>query len=193
MIASLVPSFFLDDPKLAEWIFPLGSNFLYHLQESGYYHIQATKPDTIGIALSNNPAGLAAYILEKFSTLTNKNFRDRFDGGLEDFFTWDELIDNLMIYYMTNSITTASRIYKENYYDILNHELVRVAVHVPVGAIYFKNEQVLTQFPFIIKERYKNIIHVTYHDDGGHFAPLQFPELLHKDVLTFVKKSLNKH
>jgi juvenile hormone epoxide hydrolase len=191
LIASLFPKIFLDDPKLSEWDFSLSSQFAFILQEMGYYHIQATKPDTIGIALSNNPAGLAAYILEKFSTLTNENFRARADGGLEEFFTLDELIDNLMIYYITNCITSASRIYKENYHDIKNHELLRVAVHVPVGAIYLRNE-ILPQFPFILRERYKNIIHVTYHDDGGHFATLQVPELMYDDILTFVEKTIRK-
>lgn len=189
LIASFFPNFFLDDSKLIDWVFPLSSHFSYLLQESGYYHIQATKPETIGIALSNNPAGLAAYILEKFSTLTNKNFRERFDGGLEEFFTLDELIDNLMIYYMTNCITSATRIYKENYSDAKNHELLRVAVHVPVGAIYLKHE-IYPQFSFLLSERYKNIIHVTYHDDGGHFASLQVPELLYEDILSFVEKTL---
>ena len=52
-------------------------------------HIQATKPDTVGIALSENPIGLAAYILEKFSTWTNPSYRNEADGGLEKYFTLD--------------------------------------------------------------------------------------------------------
>ncbi|MEE6523201.1 hypothetical protein FKM82_021967 [Ascaphus truei] len=53
------------------------------LLESGYLHIQATKPDTVGCALNDSPVGLAAYILEKFSTWTDNKFRDIQDGGLE--------------------------------------------------------------------------------------------------------------
>ena len=53
----------------------------YLLQESGYMHIQGTKPDTVGVGLSNSPLGLAAYILEKFSTWTNKSWRELHDGG----------------------------------------------------------------------------------------------------------------
>ncbi|TGZ54250.1 Epoxide hydrolase [Temnothorax longispinosus] len=83
------------------------------LAETGYFHIQATKPDTVGVGLNDSPAGLAAYIIEKFSTGTNPSYKKRADGGFLEKFTYDELIDNLMIYWVSNSITTAMRIYAE--------------------------------------------------------------------------------
>lgn len=68
-----------------------------------------------GTGLSDSPAGLAAYILEKFSTWTNPEYRFREDGGLLEKFTLDELLDNLMVYWVTNSITTSQRLYAENF------------------------------------------------------------------------------
>lgn len=66
-----------------------------------------------GDARAHNPIGLAAYILEKFSTWTNPEYRSRDDGGLDNDFSKDALLDNLMIYFLTNSITTSVRLYSE--------------------------------------------------------------------------------
>lgn len=66
-----------------------------------------------GTALSDTPAGLAAYILEKFSTWTNPEFKKLPDGGLPKKFKLDALLDNIMIYWVTNSITTSQRLYSE--------------------------------------------------------------------------------
>ncbi|XP_012499801.1 PREDICTED: epoxide hydrolase 1 [Propithecus coquereli] len=67
-----------------ELMYPFKEKFLYSImRESGYMHIQCTKPDTVGCALNDSPVGLAAYILEKFSTWTNAEYRYLEDGGLE--------------------------------------------------------------------------------------------------------------
>jgi juvenile hormone epoxide hydrolase len=142
---------------------------------------------SINIALSNNPIGLAAWILEKFSTATNREYRQRADGGFENDFTLDALLDNIMIYYLTNSATTSSRIYKENFNK--TYPMDRVAVEVPTGCAHFKNE-IQHQFNFLTQERFKKIIHNSYFDHGGHFAAMQLPKILHKDFVLFVKKTL---
>ncbi len=69
----------------------------------------------VGTALSSSPLGLAAYILEKFSTWTHKNNPDAVDGNLTKRFTLDELLTNIMIYWIDNSITSSQRFYKENF------------------------------------------------------------------------------
>lgn len=66
-----------------------------------------------GVALTHSPLGLGAYILEKFSTWTNRSWIDREDGGIVENFTLDELLDNVMIYWVTGSITTSQRLYAE--------------------------------------------------------------------------------
>ncbi|XP_068892776.1 juvenile hormone epoxide hydrolase 2-like [Tenebrio molitor] len=94
-------------------IYPLSSKFAFILLESGYLHLQATKPDTVGVALNDSPIGLAAYILEKFITGTNQAWKNLEDGGLTQKFTYTDLLDNIMIYWVTNSITTSIRLYSE--------------------------------------------------------------------------------
>ena len=77
-------------------------------------HIQSTKPDSVGAALNDSPVGLAAYILEKFSTWTNPDNVNKADGGLTEKFTLDELLTNIMIYWISNNVTSSMRYYKEN-------------------------------------------------------------------------------
>ena len=70
----------------------------------------------LGCALHDSPAGLAAYILEKFSTVTHSKFRDSPDGGLfsKDFpLTLDDMLTNVMIYWISGTATSAARLYKE--------------------------------------------------------------------------------
>lgn len=71
--------------------------------------------------MADSPAGLAAYILEKFSTGTNRTYKQMEDAGLLEKFTYDELLDNVMVFWVTNSFTTAMRLYAEvNTYRVLN-------------------------------------------------------------------------
>lgn len=190
-IASFYPSLFIKEEKLAEWIYPFTPNFFNLLQESGYMHIQATKPDTIGTALLNNPVGLAAYIIEKFSTWTNPDYRKLADGGLEKYFTLDSLLDNIMIYYLTDSITTSVRIYKESFIEDSIFEIDRVPVIPPSACAHFKQE-LMHQPEFILKDKFLNLIQSSYFEDGGHFAALQLPQILYKDFIEFVQKTLTQ-
>jgi hypothetical protein len=65
------------------------------------------------VALNDSPIGLAAYILEKFITWTNPAWKNLEDGGLTKKYTYTDLLDNVMIYWVTNSITTSMRLYSE--------------------------------------------------------------------------------
>lgn len=68
-----------------------------------------------GLALNESPVSMAVYILEKFSTWTNPDYRFKEDGGLLEKYTMDELLDNVMIYWVTNSMTTSMRLYAETF------------------------------------------------------------------------------
>jgi juvenile hormone epoxide hydrolase len=92
-----------------------------------------------------------------------------------------------MIYYLSNSITTSVRIYKETFNKA--YPMDRVAVEVPTGCAHFKNE-IQHQFNFLTQERFKNIIHNSYFDHGGHFAAMQLPKVLYEDFVEFVRKTL---
>lgn len=188
-IASFKPSLFINEEKLISWIYPFGPKFLDLLQESGYMHIQATKPDTIGVALQNNPVGLAAYIIEKFSTWTNAEYRNLPDGGLEKYFSLDALLDNIMVYYLTNSITTSVRIYKESFIEDATYNMGRVQLLPPTGCANFRYE-LMHQPQFILKDKFVDLIQQSMFDDGGHFAAMQLPKVLYEDFASFVKKSL---
>ncbi|XP_004521978.1 juvenile hormone epoxide hydrolase 1 [Ceratitis capitata] len=159
----------------------------YLLEESGYLHLQTTKPDTIGTALTDNPIGLAAYILEKFSTWTNPSFRKLPDGGLTKHFTLDALLDNVMIYYITNSITTSQRIYAEALSETQTH-LERVHILTPTGCVRFKWD-IMHATDNELKHKYKNLVQSTFYSDGGHFPAMEKPQTLYEDLLAFVKKA----
>ncbi|XP_054455864.1 epoxide hydrolase 1 [Anoplopoma fimbria] len=158
------------------------------LRESGYFHIQATKPDTAGCGLNDSPVGLVAYILEKFSTWTDLGNRDLVDGGLERKFSLDDVLTNVMIYWTTGSIVSSMRFYKENMKSNPDNRVdAKTGIFVPTGLAAFPGE--LMHCPKSWAQiRYRNIYSYTFMPRGGHFAAFEEPELLAKDLIQFVKK-----
>ncbi|SPP73666.1 juvenile hormone epoxide hydrolase 2 [Drosophila guanche] len=186
-LAGFWPSLFVPS-GFEDFFFPKSRALAFLIEESGYFHIQATKPDTVGAALTDNPVGLAAYILEKFSTWTNPSYRGLPDGGITKRYTMDTLLDNVMIYYLTNSITTSQRLYAEAYSKEQRElQLDRVPTPVPTGCARFKSD-IMHNLDIQMKDKFPNLIHSTYHKQGGHFAALEVPKVLHKDFLEFVQK-----
>ncbi|XP_062286199.1 epoxide hydrolase 1 [Scomber scombrus] len=158
------------------------------LRETGYLHIQGTKPDTAGCGVNDSPVGLAAYILEKFSTWTNRMNRDLADGGLERKFSLDDLLTNVMIYWTTGSIVSSMRFYKENLKsNIENRVDSRVGIFVPTGMAAFPAELMHVPHSWA-KTRFRNIYSYTLMPQGGHFAAFEEPQLLANDFVQFVKK-----
>lgn len=182
----LFPSFYLKQEH-REFFRSFSDELSYILEETGYLHLHTTKPDTIGAALSDNPIGLAAYTLEKFSTWTNPEYRNLPDGGLTLRYTMDSLLDNVMIYYITNSITTSQRIYAEAWSTIQN-DIERVHVQVPTACARFKWDMMHAS-DSELKHKYKNLIQSTFYKDGGHFPAMELPETLYGDFSEFVKKA----
>ncbi|XP_071860145.1 juvenile hormone epoxide hydrolase 1 [Bombus fervidus] len=169
--------------------FPLSTTLSTLIEESGYFHIQATKPDTIGAALTASPDALAAYILEKFSTWTNKAYKERDDGGLTEKYTLDELLDNIMIYWVSNSITTSARLYAENFNSAYRAlKIDQLPINVPTACAVFPRD-LLVQPKSLLKSRYPNIIQYNVMPRGGHFAAFEEPRLLADDIFSFVKKT----
>jgi microsomal epoxide hydrolase len=148
-------------------------------QETGYQRIQGTKPQTLGYGLNDSPAGLAAWIVEKFRTWSDC------DGDVESRFTRDELLTNITIYWATQTIASSVRLYCET---------VRAGrfgpgderIEVPTGAAIFPKE--LYRPPRSWAEARYNIQHWTEMPSGGHFAALEEPEALVKDLRTFFRK-----
>ncbi|KAK5642982.1 hypothetical protein RI129_009149 [Pyrocoelia pectoralis] len=188
-ITSIYPSLFMEE-KYVHKIFPLSEKFVDLLQESGYFHIQATKPDTIGVALGQSPSGLAAYFLEKFSTGTNITYREREDAGLKEKFTYNELLDNIMFYWLTNSVTTSFRIYSESFNKrTLAEGIDRILINteVPCACARF-GQEIGYWTDWMLKEKYQNLVYTSDYDEGGHFAAFEVPKLLVNDIFLAVSK-----
>ncbi|RZC42244.1 EHN and/or Abhydrolase 1 domain containing protein, partial [Asbolus verrucosus] len=113
LVGSFWPSLIVNK-KNKHKLYPLSDFFSNVLLEFGYMHLQATKPDTVGVSLTDSPVGLAAYILAMFSTWTNPEYKNRENGGLLEKYAYEKLLDNVMIYWITNTITTSMRIYAES-------------------------------------------------------------------------------
>ncbi|XP_055698148.1 juvenile hormone epoxide hydrolase 1-like [Phlebotomus papatasi] len=190
-IASFYPSYFIPK-EFVHFFYPFWSKFSFILEESGYMHIQCTKPDTIGTALTDNPIGLAAYILEKFSTWTNRDYRNLPDGGLSKRFTMDSLLDNIMVYYLTNSITTSQRLYSEAFtFRQLAMNMDRVPTSVPTGCARFQYD-LSHSIDWTLKDKFLNLVHSTYYEQGGHFAAMEVPDVMYKDLMDFIGKVQNR-
>jgi len=172
-------------------VYPLSKFFSNTIEETGYMHLQTTKPDTVGVALSNSPSGLAAYILEKFSTWTKDEWKTKENGGLVPYYQLDDLLDNVMVYWVTNSITTSVRLYSE---ALSKRQFAwgmdKVPVQVPTGCLSSPDE-FGGQSEFQIHDKFPQLKSFTRSNKGGHFAAFEVPEILATDVLKFFN-SLNK-
>ncbi|XP_001360679.3 juvenile hormone epoxide hydrolase 2 [Drosophila pseudoobscura] len=188
VLSFVFPSWFVDG-QFAHFYRGAGGLFKTIMEEMGYAHIQATKPDTVGNALIDNPIGLASYILEKFSTWTNPAFMALPDGGLTKRFTYDQLLDNVMIYYVTNSITTSMRLYSESMNKAQSSLAVdSVPITAKTGCTRFAHEIAHTP-DAILANKFPNLVHSTYFEDGGHFPAFELPEQLYADFTAFVQKA----
>ncbi|KAJ7341018.1 hypothetical protein JRQ81_004667 [Phrynocephalus forsythii] len=187
LLGQYFPRWFGFQPEDVKRLFPFVSKVLVNLwMEFGYFHIQATKPDTVGCGLNDSPVGLAAYILEKFSTWTDPSFRDLEDGGLEKKYSLDDLLTNVMIYWVSGCIVPSMRFYKETTGgNRKKHE--KLPVHVPTGIASFLHE--ILYIPRVwAQQKYINIVSFNYVPRGGHFAAFEEPELLADDIVQFVEK-----
>ncbi|XP_049881309.1 juvenile hormone epoxide hydrolase-like [Pectinophora gossypiella] len=165
-------------PELASRLYPLTDTLASLIEKTGYFHEHATKPDTVGIAMTDSPAGLLAYILEKFSGAVDAANKVLPDGGLHNTFTREQLVDNLMMYWGTRSFTTAIRIYAETanrkHYAV---GLEGASTKVPTWVVQAKTEFTY-QPPEILSLKYRNLLNTTVLDFGGHFLALEHPQVL---------------
>jgi epoxide hydrolase len=133
---------------------------------SGYFLQQSTRPQTVGYALVDSPVGQAAWIYEKFHAWTDN------DGDPEDALTRDEMLDNITLYWLTETAASSARIYFENAQVGLNSG----TVDLPVGCSLFPRE--IFPAPRSWAEQfYSNLIYWNELDRGGHFAAFEQPEL----------------
>ena len=144
--------------------------------ESAYSQLQGTKPQTLGYSLNDSPAGLAAWIVEKFRTWSDSG------GNVETKFTKDELLTNIMIYWVTETGPSSVRLYYENRRD----PGLQGKVQVPFACAVFPFEMFVIAPKQWVEASY-NLVQYTVMPRGGHFAAMEEPQLLVEDVRKFFK------
>jgi microsomal epoxide hydrolase len=144
----------------------------------GYQQIQSTKPQTIGYLLDDSPAGLAGWIVEKFREWSDCG------GDPERSFTKDQLLTNVMIYWVTRTATSSARLYWEMQ-QAGRAALPQAPVTVPTGVANFPGELARSERSWA--ERRYHIVHWTYPERGGHFAAMEVPDLFVADVRAFFR------
>ena len=171
--ADMSPDDYTDEEKAvaakaAEW----------QAQETGYQAIQGTKPQTLAYGLTDSPAGLAAWITEKWRSWSDC------DGDIEKRFSKDEILTNISIYWFGQTINSSTRYYYEMRQNQAEN-FVPGRVESPVGISVFPGEIITA--PRSWCEQTYNITHWSVHDRGGHFAALEEPELLVQDIRDFFR------
>jgi epoxide hydrolase len=151
-----------------------GASF-YQQWDSGYSKQQSTRPQTVGYALADSPTGQAAWILEKFWAWTDC------DGHPENILSRDELLDNVMIYWVTNSAASSARLYWESF-----GKARAARVIVPVGVAVYPKE-IIPPVKAWMESTFPNIVHWSEQLRGGHFAAFEQPELFVADLRAYLQ------
>jgi pimeloyl-ACP methyl ester carboxylesterase len=148
----------------------------YNDWDSGYSKQQSTRPQTVGYALVDSPAGQAAWILEKFWAWTDCG------GHPENVLTRDELLDNVMLYWLPGAAASSARLYWESF-----RNLSLDPVKVPVGCSIFPKEIFRTSRRWAEK-RYERLVYWSELEKGGHFAAFEQPESYVREVRACFRK-----
>ena len=173
-----LPRYFGDPADLAQeerdWIAGAGA---WGSTEGAYAAIHRTKPQTAAFGLTDSPAGLAAWIVEKLRAWSDN------DGDIEQSFTKDEILTNVTIYWLTQTIGSSMRMYAANA-AIPPAQLAR-RVEVPSGFSLFAGDVVRPPRAWL--SRTANVVRVTEPPRGGHFAPFEEPELYAAELREFFR------
>lgn len=167
------------DPSAAESAY-LKKMEAFQKTEGGYAIIQSTRPQTLAAGLNDSPAGLASWIVEKFRAWSDC------DGDVERRFSRDELLTNVMIYWVTETIDSSFL----PYYDLANTgalrwiaEMVKTwlgSTQVPAGFALFPKDLVTPPREWAV--RFFDVRRWSEMPRGGHFAAMEEPDLLVKDI-----------
>jgi microsomal epoxide hydrolase len=147
----------------------------WQANEGAYAQIQRTKPQALGFGLSDSPAGLASWIIDRF-----KSWCDC-DGDPLTKFTQDELLTNVMLYWVNNAGPTSARWY----YESAQHPMPAAMVKVPTACAIFPKELQYTPRKWV--ERRYNVVRWTEFNKGGHFAAMEQPDLFVQDIRAFFR------
>jgi pimeloyl-ACP methyl ester carboxylesterase len=155
----------------------MASSAAWGASEGAYGAMHRTKPQTAAFGLTDSPAGLAAWIVEKLRAWSDCG------GDIEQAFTRDEILTNITIYWLTRTIGSSMRMYNANA-RIPLEQLAR-RVEVPSGFSLFPGD--ITHPPRAWLERTANVARVTEPERGGHFAPFEEPEVYAAELRDFFR------
>jgi len=148
----------------------------FRKEEAAYSLEQGTKPQTLGVGLNDSPAGLMAWIVEKFRTWSDC------DGDPETVFTRDQLLTNVMLYWVTETAASSARLYWERQHATSE---AHPFVSVPTAVARFPKE--ILKFPRSWVEQHYNVTRWEVMPRGGHFAAMEQPDLFAEDVRAFFR------
>lgn len=152
----------------------------FDAQETGYQKIQSTKPQTLSVGLNDSPAGLCAWITEKFYSWMDC------DGDIESVLDRDVLLTNISVYWFTQSICSSTRLY----YEVIQNprlKFLEQPVTVPTGVARYPKEIML--FPRKWCDNvYSDIVQWTAFEKGGHFVAMERPDEFVNEVRAFAAK-----
>ena len=155
----------------------LGDAQRYNQQYSGYYGLQNTRPQSIGFSLADSPVGLAAWIYALFQDVSDSG------GNPESVFTLDEMLDDIMLYWLPNTGASSARFYWEGMQEMMAGGMPPSSMPTPTGISMFPGEQVRLSRRWA-ERRFANLVHFNEPDRGGHFAALEQPALFVDEVRT---------
>jgi epoxide hydrolase len=170
-----VPAFPATD-ELTESERTARSDFAHHRRwGSGYSNVQSTRPQTVGYGLLDSPAAQCAWIVEKFGAWTDSN------GDPEAAISRDELLDNVMLYWLTGTGASSARLYWESFRTANTDPVL-----APTGCSIFPRE-ILRISRRMAETRFVDLRYWNELDRGGHFAAFEQPELFVRELRSFFR------
>lgn len=154
----------------------------YQTELDGYAREQATRPQTIGYSLADSPAGLAAWIYTLFQDVTDN------DGDPEKVVDRDQILDDIMLYWLPNAGASAARLYWEDRQGSALNTGGGGPNPVPAGFSIFPGEAVQASRRWI-ERRYDTVLHYAQLEHGGHFAALEQPAVLTDQIRTTFRQA----
>ena len=140
---------------------------------NAYFQMQATRPQTIGCALADSPAGQLAWAVDRMAEWV--------DGPIEEALSRDQILTNVMFYWITGTAASSARLYYENLHAPAQWS--RAPSPVPVGVAAFATDLAIRRYG----EQANHIVHWSDFERGGHFAAMEAPDLLIGDVREFFR------
>lgn len=147
----------------------------YMAEGTGYFQIQATRPQTVGYSLNDSPVGQLAWMVDLF-----KEWSMPLDALPEAALDRDDMLTNVMLYWLTGTGASSAHIYYEDMHAGTWHE---APSGVPTGVAVFANDVAIRRYA----EYANTIVHWSEFDRGGHFAAMEVPDLLVDDVRHFFR------